>query len=461
MSFPVLSIVVKDDGNYVQFGVILVVRCSKIKSGNKMNDKEKRLQQLRQRAEHALDAMDIAPEISVSNIEDIVHELRVYYAELEIQLEDLRNANEQLTAARERYADLFNFAPVGYVVTDTHGHIEEMNLTAQVLFGIEIKNWQGRMFADLLHTDEREAYHTHMQTSLRTGDARETDVKVYGADNTVFFARLTTQLHDNASRTLRTAVLDISAAKRAQEALERALAQQQAVNKLQERVLSVIAHEFRTPLTIIISSVELLDRYADRMSEDKKAQRRHQIRNLAWYLNDIVGDIHAVEASGSDLPSLKPTTLDLLPYVQEIVNDIASLSEGEQRVVIEAEAIPLIYPVTWDQSLLRRILTNLLSNANKYSDGMVTCKIDTLDELVRFQVIDHGIGIPPEDLPHIYQPFYRGKNGNFQRGTGIGLYVTERAVTVHGGTIDCETQPGKGTTFTVVLPRHVLTPEPE
>jgi signal transduction histidine kinase len=293
------------------------------------------------------------------------------------------------------------------------------------------------------------------------GKVRETDVKVHGADNTVFFARLTTQLHDDAERTLRTAVIDISATKRAQEALERALAQQQQVNKLQERVLSVIAHEFRTPLATIISSIELLDRYADRMPEEKKAQRRHQIRNLAWYLNDIVGDIHAVDASGSDLPSLKPITFDLLPYVKEIINDIAGLSEGEQQVVIEAEAIPLPYPVTWDQSLLRRILTNLLSNAKKYSDGMVTCKIDTLDESVRFQVIDHGIGIPSEDLPHIYEPFYRGKNGNFQRGTGIGLYVAERAVTVHGGTIDCETQADKGTTFTVVLPLHVATPEPK
>ena len=423
--------------------------------------KEEKLQQLRQRAEHALNAMDITPDMSFSNIEDMVHELRVYYAELEIQLEDLRNANEQLTAARERYANLFNFAPVGYVVTDTHGKIQEMNLTAQVLFGIEIKIWQGRMLAELLHTDEREAYHVHMQTVLRTGDVRETDVKVYGADDTVFFARLTTQLHDNAERTLRTAVIDISAIKRAQEALERALAQQQEVNKLQKRVLSVIAHEFRTPLTVIISSVELLDRYADRMPEEKKAHRRRQIRNLAWYLNDIVGDIHAVETSGSDLPTLKPTTFDLLPYVQEIVNDIASLSEGEQRVVIETEGIPSPYPVTLDQSLLRRILTNLLSNAKKYSDGMVTCTIDTVDESVRFRVTDHGMGIPSEDLTHIYEPFYRGKNGEFQRGTGIGLYVAERAVTAHGGTIDCETQPGKGTTFTVMLPRHVSTPQPE
>jgi len=426
-----------------------------------MNDREERLQRLRQRAERALDALDITPEISVSNIEDMVHELRVYHTELEIQLEDLRSANEQLTAARERYADLFNFAPVGYVVTDTHGHIEEMNLTAQVLFGIEIKNWQGRMLADLLYTDEREAYHVHMQTVLRTDDVRETDVKVHGADDTVFFARLTTQLHDDVTRTLRTAVMDISETKRAQEALERALAQQQEVNKLQERVLSVIAHEFRTPLATIISSVELLDRYADRMSEEKKTQRRQQIRNLAWYLNDIVGDIQAVGTSGSDLPALKPTTFDLLPYVQEIVSDIASLFKDEQKVVVEAKAIPAPYRVTWDQSLLRRILTNLLSNATKYSDANVTCQIDTLDDSVRFQVADQGMGIPPEDLPHIYEPFYRGKNGEFQRGTGIGLYVVERAVTVHGGKIDCETEPDKGTTFTVVLPRHVPTPEPE
>lgn len=426
-----------------------------------MSDKEERLQQLRQQAERALGAMDIAPEISVSNIEDMIQELRVYYAELEIQIEDLRNANEQLAAARERYADLFDFAPIGYVVTDTHGHIEEMNLTAQVLFGIEIKNWQGRMLADLLHTDEREAYHIHMQTVLRTGDVREMDVKVHGTDDTMFFARLTTQLHDNATRTLRTAVMDVSATKRAQEALERALAQQQEVNKLQERVLLVVAHEFRTPLTIIISSVELLDRYADRMPEEEKAKRRQKIRNLAWYLNDIVGDIHAVETSGSDLPLLNPRTFDLLPYVQEVISDITSLSEGEGRVVIETEGIISPYPVTWDQSLMSRTLTNLLSNANKYSDGMVTCKIDTLDESVRFQIIDRGIGIPPEDLPHIYEPFYRGKNGDLQHGTGIGLYVVKRAVTVHGGTIDCETELDKGTTFTVVLPRHVRTPAQE
>lgn len=380
---------------------------------------------------------------------------------MEIQLEDLRNANERLTAARERYADLFNFAPVGYVVTDTHGHIEEMNLTAQVLFGIEIKNWQGRMLADLLHTDDREVYHVHMQAVLRTGKVRETDVKVYGADDTVFFARLTTQLHDDAERTLRTAVMDISATKRAQEALERALAQQQEVNKLQERVLSVIAHEFRTPLAVIISSVDILDRYGDRISEEKKAQRRHQIRNLAWFLNDIVQDIHAVEASGDDIFIPKPQTFELLPYVEEIVSDVVGLSQGEQRVVIEAEAVPLPYPVTWDQSLLRRILTNLLSNAKKYSDGVVTCTIDTVDDSVRFRVTDHGMGIPQEDLLHIYEPFYRGKNGEFQRGTGIGLYVAERAVTAHDGTINCETQPSKGTTFTVMLPRHVSTSQPE
>jgi len=425
------------------------------------SDREKKIQALRQRAERTLDAIDAVPEIHVGEIEDMVHELRVYHTELEFQLEDLRKANEQLTAAKERYANLFNFAPIGYVVTDTHGTIQEMNLTAEVLFGIEANDWQGRPLAELLHPDERETYHIHIRTVLRTDSVDETDVKVHGTDDTMFFARLTTQLHDNDTRTLRTAVMDISATKRAQETLERALAQQQEVNKLQERVLSVIAHEFRTPLAAIISSVDILDRYGDRISEEKKEQRHQQIRNLAWYLNDIVGDIHAVDASGRDLPSLRPGTFDLLPYVREIVSDIASLFKDEQKVVVEAGAISSPYRVTWDQSLLRRILSNLMSNATKYSDADVTCKIDTLDDSVRFQIADQGMGIPSEDLSHIYEPFYRGKNGEFQRGTGIGLYVVERAVTVHGGTIDCETQPGKGTTFTVVLPRHVPTPEPE
>ena len=424
-----------------------------------MSDKEEKFQRLRQRAERALDAMNIAPEVSVSNIEDMVHELRVYHAELEIQLEDLRNANQQLIVARERYADLFNFAPVGYVVTDTHGYIQEMNLTAQVLFGIEAQAWQGKPLAELLHTDEREAYHIHMQSVLRTGNVHETDVKVYGADKTVFFARLTTQLHNNnTTRTLRTAVTDISATKRAQDAM-RALAQQQQVNKLQERVLSVIAHEFRTPLAVIISSVDILDHYGNQLSEEKKARRRRQIRNLAWYLNDIVGDIHAVGASGDDIFTPKPQTFDLLPYVQEIVSDMMSLAQEKQEIVLEAVTLPSVYPVTWDHSLLRRILTNLLSNATKYSDVTVTCKIDIVDESVRLQIIDHGMGIPPEDLPHIYEPFYRGENGNFKRGTGIGLYVVERAVAIHGGTLSCETLPGKGTTFTVVMPRHMPTQE--
>ncbi len=422
-----------------------------------MSNKHENLQRLRQRAEHALDSMDIAPDVAVSNIENMVHELRVYHTELEIQLEDLHKANEQLTAARERYADLFNFAPVGYVVTDTRGHIEEMNLTAQVLFDVEANNWQRQLFAELLHIDEREAYHVHMQTVLRTGDVLDMDVRVHGADDTVFFARLTTQVHDNANRTLRTAVMDISAIKRAQETLERALAQQKQVNKFQERVLSVIAHEFRTPLTVIISSAEILERYGDRLSEEKKSQRHQQIRNLAWYLNDIVGDIRAVEASGDDIFIPKPQTFDLLPYVQNIINDMMSLSENRQKIVLETEAISSPYPVTWDRSLLRRILTNLLSNASKYSDTDVVCKIDMVDESVRFQVTDHGIGIPLQDLSHIYEPFFRGENGNFQRGTGIGLYVVERAVKVHSGTIDCETQPGKGSTFTIMLPRHIPT----
>lgn len=419
-----------------------------------MSTKQSKLQQLRMRAEHALKTIGSTPDLPTYNVDELIHELHVYHTELELQIEDLQLAYRQVSTAQQRYASLFNNAPVGFVLTDSAGKILDANLTAAVMLSVERSSLKNRLLSDVITATYQDTYHLHRRAILNTLQPHDCEVQLHRKDGTIFHAHLRTYVHDGDSDPqLHTAITDISALKQTQEALQQAFNQEQQTNQLRMRVLSVVAHEFRTPLTVILTSVEMLERYGDRMPDEKKHERYATIRNLVWYLNDIVQDISMAQEFGADLPQLKLKTFNLLPILHQLIADVSVMAAKKQEIILYINGHDAGEMVTWDENLVRRILMDLLGNALKYSDTDVICSVESQKETIIFRIEDHGIGIPEEDQQYIYEAFYRGKNAELIHGTGIGLYVVSRTVEAHQGRIECQSIVGQGTTFIVELPR--------
>jgi len=421
-------------------------------------DDSDRLKELREQAEKALKQGGTDKSFDNNDIEEIIHELEVHHVELQMQVSELQQAYERLDILQQQYASLFNQAPVGFIVTNRDGIIQNANFEASSMLGVENPSLKGSQFTDYVKVDHRDTYHLHCRACLREQHAQVCEVQLRRADGTVFYAKLRSHLRDGNSKTLHTAIHDITALKQTQEALQQSLQYQKEVNQLRNRVLSVIAHEFRTPLTGIMTSVELLSNYEDRLKPERKQKHYQTIKNYVWYLNDVVQEIRTAQEFYDHKHRMKLETFDLIVFASQLIEDIQVIDKSTNEIILQLDNAEDEESVTWDQNLVRRILINLLTNALKYSDDTVTCQIYGFKDTIRFVIKDKGMGISAKNQQHMYEAFYRGDNLDNIPGTGIGLYVVNQAVQAHEGHIACDSAPGQGTTFTVELPRHSTEP---
>lgn len=419
-----------------------------------MSQKKSRLEELRHRAEIALSSMDSAPIINSLDVYELIHELKVYHTELELQLEDLQESYTQLETSQNQYASLFDNAPVGYVLIDSNTKILESNLAASTILGIEQSELKSKPLTNFITSDYQDTFHLHRRSALQTQQVQICEVQLNRGDGTIFYAQLRTHMPNSEVMTLHTAIIDISAIKQTQDALQAALAQEKQINFVRMRVMSVISHEFRTPLASILSSIEMLERYSDRLTDDRKKQKYLTVRNMVWYLNDIVQDVSNARYLINNTIQFKSQTFDVLSFSRQLVSDIFSDTKPNQKIVITNNENDN-YEGQLDENLLRRILINLLGNAFKYSDTDVICDINFSEDEIIFTIEDHGIGISEDDQQQMYEAFYRGPVAQSTSGTGIGLFVVAQSIELHRGTIYCESVLGEGTKFTVMLPRYL------
>jgi signal transduction histidine kinase len=219
------------------------------------------------------------------------------------------------------------------------------------------------------------------------------------------------------------------------------------VAELKTRFVAHASHEFRTPLAVITAAADVLRRYWGRMSAAQQTERLVKIQNSTRDMTELLENV--LTFSHAENAKLERQPIDVLSFCREIAADLQS--SGEQREV-RCTADGLLESVSLDPKLFRQIVRNLVSNALKYSEGPVEVAIARLSGCIRMRVSDHGIGIGPEDQSGLFEPFHRGRNVGRTPGTGLGLSITHRAVVAHGGTITVESAPGRGTTFTVLLP---------
>lgn len=255
---------------------------------------------------------------------------------------------------------------------------------------------------------------------------------------------------------------DITERKRAEEETIKALQKEKELSELRSRFVSMVSHEFRNPLSSIISAADLLEYYIETASTEKKLQYIERIQNASTTMNELLEDVLVIGRHEANKVVFQPTEINLIEFGQKIIKEIEfSLNRANQiifkcQAYLDSDKNDLNHNICgfFDEKLLRQILSNLLSNAIKYSANNALIYLDLIgrDSEVIFIVKDSGIGIPSDDLPHLFESFHRCQNVGMISGTGLGLTIVKRSVDMHGGQIFVESEVGVGTTFTVTLP---------
>jgi PAS domain S-box-containing protein len=250
--------------------------------------------------------------------------------------------------------------------------------------------------------------------------------------------------------------LDVTERHRAEEATRAALEQQRQLNELLARFVSMTSHEFRTPLAAIFTSAELLRRYEARLDDAARQDLYQSIEAGVRRLTAMLDNVLAFGRAETGRLDFRPCPLDLRGLCEDIMDELrrAQQSEGGKGHEIEFAWLAGECVVCVDEKLVRQILGNLLSNALKYSPASRCARLEVSrnDSALRLVVQDEGIGIPPEDLPHLFGTFRRARNVGAIAGTGLGLAIVKRAVDCHGGVIDVASTLGRGTRVSVTLP---------
>ncbi len=235
--------------------------------------------------------------------------------------------------------------------------------------------------------------------------------------------------------------------------LEQALEREKELSSLKSRLVATISHEYRTPLTTIQSSAELLEHYSHKWTQEKKLTHLQRIQASTKHLSDLVSDVLFIGKAEADKLEFNPVALDLEGFCRELVEQMQLLSvTNEITLIFHSQGN--CTNASLDERLLRQIITNLLSNAIKYSPrgSTVWFDLECIEGDATLSIKNSGIGIPAEDLPRLFDSFHRASNVGAIPGTGLGLAIVKKCVDLHGGQITVDSVEGVNTTFTVMLP---------
>lgn len=397
--------------------------------------------------------------------------------------------SEQNMESKEGIEALFLYATEGILVVNDKGQIIRINPSAEKLFGYEKDELIDKKIEVLIpsqlsdkHTHYREKYgHNPHARAMGAG------MDLYGLkkNGTEFPVEISLSPYSNAEGKFVIAfIVDITIRKQADEKmknysnelekqvknrtlileeaveelektkkdLNNALEKERELNELKSRFVSMASHEFRTPLTTMMSSLSLISKYSEQNDKDNQVKHVSKIKTSINALTDILNDFLSVSKLEEGKIENFPEELNLNAFLQEVVTDLQTLATGNQKLIQQYQGNEM---ARLDKKLLKNILFNLISNAIKFSPegGSIAISTDVSNSSVKLVVSDQGIGVSEEDQKHLFERFFRARNATHIQGTGLGLNIVARYVELMNGTIDFRSKENEGTTFTIHLPQ--------
>ncbi len=381
---------------------------------------------------------------------------------LRCEVAERRRAESELRESEKQLRDFFDNANDLIQIVSLSGQFLYVNRTWRETLNYSEAEIEHLSLLDIVHPDSRTHYLAALE-SVQTGEGCRVEVMFVTKSGSTLALEgsINCQFESDQCIYLRGIFRDISEAKRREAERKRveaevrnALAKEKELSELKSRFVSMTSHEFRTPLSTILLSAGLLERYSYRWSEEKKHQYLHRIQEACRNMTQLLEDVLTLgRAEAKKLP-FNPAPLNLEQLCHELVEEI-QLGDGSQHVIAFSYQGQCSV-ARMDVKLLRHILINLLSNAIKYSPpgSRIQFALVCQDSEVVFRVEDEGIGIPLEDQPRLFESFHRATNVGNIPGTGLGLAIVKKCVDLHGGCFTIHSKVGIGTSITVTLPRR-------
>ncbi len=396
--------------------------------------------------------------------------------------------NIRYMESKEGLDALFLYATEGILVTNDKGEITRINPSAEQLFGYEKNELIGKKIEVLIpnrfsaHTKHRDTYNKNPHPRAMGGgidlfglrkDGKEIPVEVSlspyssaeGKFVIAFIVDITVRKQaeeklKNYSADLenqvknRTLILEeaVQELEKTKKDLYNALNKEKELNELKTRFVSMASHEFRTPLTTMMSSLSLVTKYGEQNDKENQVKHVSKIKTSINNLTDILNDFLSVSKLEEGKVENMPEELNLKAFVHDVISEMKSMALNDQHIVQQHAGNDT---ATFDKKILKNILFNLISNAIKFSPNGGTIDVFTqvLNSSIKIAVKDSGIGISKEDQKHLFERFFRAHNATHIQGTGLGLNIVARYVDLMSGTIDFESKENEGTIFTVVIPQ--------
>jgi PAS domain S-box-containing protein len=345
-------------------------------------------------------------------------------------------------------------APLSVVITDLTGRIEYVNPTFTTVTGYTAAEAVGQNPRVLKSGETPREVFREMWSTLERGKIWSGELHNRRKNGEIFIenAVIAPVVDGQGRATHYVALKEDVTTQRRTIAL---LAKEREVSEMKSRFLSVTSHEFRTPMSAALGSVELLTNHLDRLTPEKRRELLDRITTSLQRMTGMLDEILLLNRIDAKRVEVQLAAQDLRLLVEGIIEESRSGDRGVHRFELAVEGDPRGF-VT-DANLLNHILGNLLSNAVRYSPAgePVTVQLAVDHAGARLAVTDRGIGIPPADLARLFQPFERGSNVGNIKGTGLGLSIVKRMVELLGGTIAVEAPAEGGTRFAVLLPSRV------
>ena len=374
----------------------------------------------------------------------------------------------------------------GIITIDEFGVIEHINPSALALFGYNRDEVTGKNVSMLMPPPDKERHDQYIKSYRDTGTRHiigiGREVQGQRKDGSIFPFRLgvsevkfsdrriftgfvhdlsrqkedelkiksyTEELEIKIKERTQDLIRSINELETAKEHVSALFEKEKELNQLKTRFVSMASHEFRTPLSAIQLSASLIDKYAVKSDVTSVEKHTSKIKNAINNLTTILNDFLSLEKLEAGKVEPNVNWFDVIPFAEEIAEEMQLISKQNQLIVYEHTGTSA--QVYLDHNLLKNCIINLISNAIKYSGENTMIQFNTIlkeKELI-VEIKDNGIGIPEADKVNLFEPFFRAHNTGDIPGTGLGLNIVKRYVGLMNGTVSCETEQHKGTTFTL------------
>nr|MCU0474703.1 PAS domain-containing sensor histidine kinase [Anaerolineae bacterium] len=377
-----------------------------------------------------------------------------------------------LRESEETFRTMLEAASQGVVLLDGRGQIRVVNVYIEQLFGYDRSELLGQSALHLIPPDMHERFVSlqvafsrnarFMRFSEQEGltavtkhghripvEVTLTPISIQGEPMVLCLMSDLTERKQLADQRLYVRELEVK------------LEKDRELLNLKERFVTIVSHEFRTPLAVILSSVYILRRYHLSLSAERALEKMDAIADNVRRMVKLLEDVLTISTGNADRILFRPEQLSVAELCASLAETIRQADNHQHPILVTlTQDTTTIYG---DRRLLEHILINLMGNATKYSPVGKPVRLDVTRQTnppnIVFTISDEGMGIPPTDQARLFQPFHRAENVSGIEGTGLGLAIVKQSVEEHAGTITFTSELGKGTTFVVTLPQHDAPPE--